>query len=155
MVDMTIHGLPVKDAAKPLTVTITATDVELGSSRDARECAAAVALCRQTGADEARVHLSRVYVRRGKKWTRYQAPPALRQEIVTFDRGGAFEPGEYTLKPVQPSAHINSEHRKKYRKKYVKPEAPRHKNSVRPVPKPHVITGVRRNMGPHGDLDSE
>ncbi len=54
-------------------------------------------------ADEVRVHLSRVYVRTGRKWTRYKAANGLRTEIIAFDRGGSFEAGEYTLKPSPPS----------------------------------------------------
>jgi hypothetical protein len=30
----------------------------------------------------------------------------LQAEIVSFDRGGSFEPGDYTLVPMPPAAHL-------------------------------------------------
>src|SRR5512143_537273 len=95
-----INGLPVVDATKPVRLHITKSDVVKGRTKDPGGCAAAVACCRQLKATEARIHLSRAYVRFNGKWLRYETTGPLRSEIVTFDRGGKFEPGEYMLKTV-------------------------------------------------------
>ena len=54
---------PCVDANDTLVVTISKNDVRLGSKKDADGCAAARAICRQTGAVAAKVHLSRTYVK--------------------------------------------------------------------------------------------
>lgn len=100
---MKINGLPVVDAKGPVTIKITNTDVKNGNNKDPASCAAARALCRKQGIAEARVHIGRTYVRIGRKWIRYYTTPALRSEIVSFDRGGSFEPGIYKLRPLAPS----------------------------------------------------
>lgn len=45
---------------------------------------------------------------------RYFTPEALRTEIVAFDRGGTFQPGEYELKA--PTEAQTEEGRKRYNK---------------------------------------
>ena len=55
---------------------------------------------RQLGASEARVHTGRTYVKINEEWMRYNTPVSLQKEIVAFDRGGSFEPGEYELRPL-------------------------------------------------------
>jgi hypothetical protein len=53
---------------------------------------------------EARVHLSRIYVRCNEKnWVRYLTPRPMRSEIIAYDRGGDFLPSVYTVKPVSAS----------------------------------------------------
>jgi hypothetical protein len=60
---------------------------------------------RELHVKEARVHLSRIYLRTNDtNWVRYQTPVELRQEIIAFDRGGVFEPREFKLTPITPSA---------------------------------------------------
>lgn len=127
------------DAKKPVVIHITATDVRLGSLKQATACAAAKAICRQLTCDAARVHISRTYIKKEGKWVRYQTPVSLRNEIIAFDRGGVFEPGDYVLSPVQPSCKIGSRDRKEYMKEYN--ERPlRNRKSGR---KPHVVKGIR------------
>lgn len=106
---MTIDGIPVKDAKGHLDLKITVEDINQSNSKDPSKCAAAVAAMRQLKVTEARVHLTKVYIKRepeGKQkyWERYEAPKALRSEIIAFDRGGAFEPGEFGLAPT-PQSH--------------------------------------------------
>jgi hypothetical protein len=106
---MKIEGLPVKDAKTSVVLRITDGDVKKGRVKNPLECAAALACRRQLGASEAQVHVTRTYVRFNGGWTRYITPAALRSEIVAFDRGGRFEPGDYILKKMAPS-------KKKWRK---------------------------------------
>jgi len=100
---MTIDGLPVLDATKSETISITAADIKKGRSKEPSKCAAAVACMRQFHVHEALIHRGRAYLRHKDHWLRYLVPAALRSEIVAVDRGGTFEPGQYTLHKIQPS----------------------------------------------------
>jgi hypothetical protein len=95
-----IDGMPLVDADKPVTIHITETDCERGSKKDPGKCAAALALKRDTACDESRVHLACTYLRFGDKWLRYATPSALKAEIISFDRGGGFYPGDFRLHPM-------------------------------------------------------
>ncbi len=98
---MEINGKKVIDATKPVTITITARDVANGDNKNPSGCAAARA-AKHSIAEciSARVHIGRVYIEQDKKWIRYNTPDSLKQEIIAFDRGGTFAPGEYTLRPL-------------------------------------------------------
>jgi hypothetical protein len=101
-----IDGNPVVDADKPVTVHITPEDCARGSKKDPEKCAAALALKRVTSCDESRVHLGCTYLRFGKKWFRYATPPSLKAEIISFDRGGGFYPGDFRLHPMPASLRL-------------------------------------------------
>lgn len=125
-----IEGKPVQNAEKQVTLVITKDDVKFGDKKNPKSCAAAVACMRQLKATEARVHLSRTYVKIRGLWWRFQTPASLRGEIVAFDRGGSFEPGNYPLLLVPPS-EIGRPHNPERDKKYgrqvpVRPRVPRH-----------------------------
>ena len=90
----------VKDATKPLQLTITQRDINASKRRAPEACAAAKCLLRMDGVDEAIVNKTRTFIRRGATWTRYMTPISLQMELVAFDRGGRFEPGEHFLLPV-------------------------------------------------------
>lgn len=99
---MKINGHSVIDAKKPVKIRITTRDCRVGGNKDPGACAAARAVLREIpDATQARIHISRAYIQNSKgTWTRYLTSPALRTELVAFDRGGAFEPGEYILSPI-------------------------------------------------------
>jgi hypothetical protein len=100
---MKIEGLPVKDGSKSIMIVITTGDIKKSKIKSPSECAAAVACRRMLGATEARVHLGRTYLRYNNHWERYLTSKPLRSEVVAFDRGGTFMPGEYLLDKMQPS----------------------------------------------------
>jgi len=54
-------------------------------------------------AKAARVHMDRTYLLVDDRWIRYHTPEALKNELVAFDRGGQFIPGDFILKPLCPS----------------------------------------------------
>lgn len=131
-----IDGLRVVDSKKTLVLHITNKDIKGGKLKSPAGCAAAIACLRQLKATEARVHVSRTYVRHNGKWERYLTPQSLRSEIIAFDRGGKFEPGNYTLSRIPPSRKGDTSrdtHKKrprgKKRRKY------------------HVMTGIRPIVG--------
>lgn len=95
---MEINGKRVVDATKPISIHITKRDTTDGDNKNPSSCAAARAVKRDVPeCVNARVHIGRVYVETPKQWVRYETPDALRTEIVAFDRGGQFQPGNYKL----------------------------------------------------------
>lgn len=102
-----IDGLPIIDAKKTITLTVTNRDINGADTKDPADCVAARACRRELHATEARVHLGRVYIKTSPgAWTRYLTPPSLRQEIISFDRGGSFEPGDYVLHVPHPAKRL-------------------------------------------------
>ena len=98
---MEINGKRVVNAKKAATIKITPRDVANGDTKDPGGCAAAKAA--KHSIEEcisARVHIGRVYIETPKQWIRYNTPDSLRTEIIAFDKGGSFQPGEYELKPI-------------------------------------------------------
>lgn len=134
----TIDGLPVIDAKRPITITVNANDIARADKKEPADCAVARACRRELHAKEVRVHLGRVYVRTTPdKWTRYMTPKSMRAEIISFDRGGTFEPGEFHLSPPSPTKRASGKRQgtAKGQNKRGKKYAPR-----------HTITNVR--LGP-------
>jgi hypothetical protein len=107
-----IDGKQVVDADKPVVIHITEVDCERGSKKDPTKCAAALALKRVTSCDESRVHIACTYLRFGNKWLRYATPPSLKAEIISFDRGGGFYPGDFRLHPMAAANRLKPVNRK-------------------------------------------
>lgn len=133
---MKIGGLPIQDAKKHLTISITAGDCRAGNTKDPATCAAAIACLREADCQEARIHISRTYLKIGKKWVRWFTPHALRDEIIAFDRGGKFQPGTYELVPVSMAEQRN-------RGKKHTPTAIKRGRADKKRPKHHTVAGVR------------
>lgn len=131
-----LDGLPVVNARKSLTVHVSLKDIKAAKGKDPGRCAAALACVRQLGATEARIHLGRSYVRYNGKWERYTTSASLRSEVVAFDRGGKFEPGEYKLLKMAPHREMD-----KLRKRKTGPHNGKKKNSY------HFTVGVRPVVG--------
>jgi hypothetical protein len=148
---MKIKGAEVEDANEHLEITITKNDVRLGSLKNSEACAAARALCRQEGCDAALVSFSRAYIKKGGKWKRFCVPDALRAEIIAFDRGGTFEPGEYTLRPVAPALRLDAP-RKPGRNAKSRARGGNGRSQPQKGNRPkrpyHVVSGVRKKMVP-------
>jgi hypothetical protein len=133
-----IDGLPVTDATRSLELHITARDIAHADNKNPEDCVAARACRRQFHAKEARIHLGRTYIRlNDNNWIRLRTPKPLRDEIIAFDRGGKFEPGDFLLSPVVPADRLGNN--KRNRKPPVKVAGPRPKKR-RPA---HIVTNVR------------
>jgi hypothetical protein len=129
-----LEGLPVVDAKAGLLIQIKKCDI-LGSTKaDPNNCAAARALRREYGS-EARVYLTRTYVKTGKVWGRFITPASIAREIVAFDRGASFEPGEYVLNPPPKTLRLD------YKKKPTGPKKDKNGKSNKPR---HVTASVRQ-----------
>lgn len=114
-----IDGLPIVDAKRPMRLEVTKRIVDKADPKKPASCALAQACKAKEGVAEVRIHLTRAYVRLdgSRQWTKYLVTQRLRQEIVVFDRGGKFAPGEYHLLAVQPSKRIGADKRKRPGKK--------------------------------------
>lgn len=99
-----IDGIPVQYAKRPIKIKVTAADIAKADRGEPESCAVARACRRELHCTEARVHATRTYIRKSPNmWTAYATPARLRTELVAFDRGGRFEPGEFELKvPPKP-----------------------------------------------------
>jgi hypothetical protein len=113
---MEIAGKKVVDAKRPVKIVITERDTKDGDNKNPSSCAAALAAKRDVpDCISARVHIGRVYIEHRDKWVRYMTPESLRTEIVAFDRGGSFQPGDYVLKAPSPTETI--EGKREYNRK--------------------------------------
>lgn len=128
-----IDGYPVVDATEPLILEVTRRDITKGEPQEPDSCAIARACKRTLDIIEARVHLSRTYLRTSDgEWLRYFTPQAARTEIVAFDRGGTFEPGEYRFPPVSKSKRLGT-----------MKSTSTNKRTGRKRTRPHVMTNIR------------
>lgn len=125
-----IDGQKVTDAKKPIMLIVTDDDCRRANRKKPESCAVARACGRI--AEEARVHLSRLYLRIKGKWMRYETPASMRDEIIAFDRGGTFEAQQFKLNPPRPTRRLGQH---TGGQKRGKPATKRRK--------PHVVTNVR------------
>src|SRR6185503_11260134 len=133
-----IAGLPVIDAKRPIKLSITLDDIKKANTKAPNACAVARACQRQLHVLEARVHLSRIYLRTNdSNWVRYSTPRCIRSEIIAFDRGGAFQPIDAVLGPLSPSKAVTGKAQGAPKKKTAH-SAPKRKRQA-----PHVVTDVR------------
>jgi hypothetical protein len=141
---MEINGKRVVDAKRSAMIHITAKDVKEGNNKNPSSCAAAKAAKHSLSCLSARVHIKRVYIEKKDKWLRFETPDALRTEIIAFDKGGSFQPGDYKLRAIMPSATTERrrevDHDRHLRKK--SNQHPRKKLLVAKV-KRHSVTGIR------------
>lgn len=136
----TLDGLPVLNAKRGVKLHVIDNDIKRADRKVPEDCVVARTCRRQMHAKEVRVHLGRVYVRQNAgNWLRYMTPRSLRTEIISYDRGGRFEPGEYHLSAPTPTArkagHQGSA--------WARPKKGRKGKKRRPM---HVVTDVR--IGP-------
>lgn len=130
-----IDGIKVEDGKVPLTLNVRRIDAARASRKEPDRCAVARACYRELHATEVRVHLSRVYVRTNGTYKRYCTPPCLRNEIIAFDRGGQFAPGQYTLTVPGPARRLTGKQRGGVKTHRVPTGRKRRK--------PHVVSDVR------------
>ena len=121
-----IEGLPVIDAKRQLTVTVTKRDIARGVKMTPDKCAMARACYRELNCLEVRVYRTRCYIRTNDhNWVRYITPRSLRDETIAYDRGGRMMPGMHTLTPPTGTYKLGQPHRggkptgKGNRRKYV------------------------------------
>ncbi len=87
----------VKDAIRPLRIEVTKEDAESRAVRKHKDCALAVACKKMEMVDGAIISVAAAYLVKGDTAIRYKVPQSVAREIVSFDRSGGFEQGEYWL----------------------------------------------------------
>lgn len=103
------------DAKTNAHIEVTEKDANPKGIKKHNECAMAVACKRKFKLDGVIIARSVAYLIKGNKARRFILPPSVSREIVSFDRGAGFAPGNYELSKVNPSAQIGM--RKKERGK--------------------------------------
>jgi hypothetical protein len=99
--NMEINGKPVINSKRKIMIEISPRDIKKGMTRDPGSCAAAQCLMRTVpGIKGARVHVKMTYIEFDDHWERLRTPPSLSREIVAFDRGAPFYPGQYNIGPL-------------------------------------------------------
>ena len=103
-----MSGKPIVNATEPLPFRVTDDDAKRAVPKDPERCAAALGLLRVIpGVLSVRVQRSRTFVEFENRIERYETPEAIRTELVALDRGGKFQPDDYSLRPLPPSARPN------------------------------------------------
>lgn len=134
MSTMVIDGLPVVNGKGKILLKITKGDISRADRKQPDQCVIARCCRRSLKVKEARIHLGRVYLRRDdRQWERYITSPAMRTEIVAFDRGGSFEPGDFLILPPAPSKAVGK----------TQGTTTRTKGAGAARRAPHVVTNVR------------
>lgn len=90
------------DSDRRVDINVNNSDRELAKAGDFRNCAMAIAVCRN-GWDEAFIMTSISYLRKGNTVMRFLTPVSVAKEITSLDRGADFFTGAYHLAPMSPS----------------------------------------------------
>jgi len=94
------------DADTPVSVQVTSADDKAGKRYEQDVCAMAVACKRTFKVDGVIVSRKVGYLVRGDVATRYNLPESVSREVVSFDRGAGFAPGQYQMTPPEPSRRL-------------------------------------------------
>jgi len=98
----------VTDAGRNSVVEVTKRDTNSATVRNHKACALAVACKRKENTDGVVISVKTAYIVKGDKATRYALPESVSREIVSFDKGGEFSPGNYRMLAPSPSIRIGS-----------------------------------------------
>lgn len=141
---MEINGKKVVDATRKVKIKITPRDATEGDNKNPSSCAAARAAKRDVPhCISARVHIGRVYIEQKDKWVRYNTPGSLRTEIIAFDRGGSFDPGEFELQPPPPSQTEEAQQERNRKRKSGISSGKNPRKVKVAIIKRHNVTGIR------------
>lgn len=123
------------DATNSIELEVTLADIRKAKPLDPTCCAVAQALKRQ-GFCQAIVMRSTTYINMGSlaspSWIRFATPNSLQRELIALDRGGRFEPGDYTINPHSPARRLGA---KPWRSRGKKRRHSKH----------HITTNIRQS----------
>jgi hypothetical protein len=97
----------VVDAERNAIIEVTKQDEKTANKKSHKTCAMAVACKRKFNLDGVVISVNRAYLVKGKKARRFMLPESVSREVVSFDRDGGFEPGEYELQKVPRSSRLD------------------------------------------------
>jgi hypothetical protein len=96
----------VEDADSSIKVEVTPRDVATSKRKAHSECAMAVACKRSKHVDGVIIATSTAYLVKGDTAKRFYVPTSVAREVVSFDRGSEFMPGEYELRAPGPTEQL-------------------------------------------------
>jgi len=132
-----IEGLPIRDAGKSVKIAVSKRAATQQDGRlDPAGCPFARACKAALGVTKVFVYRKRAYVKSGDHYKRFIIPEALHTEIVSYDRGGGFQAGEFTLKKPTVSQQLGA-HRERDQNRKTGPKARRESY--------HILDGVRES----------
>lgn len=129
----------VSDAEEDMEIEVTDRDERTAAKKDHTQCALAVACKRSQHADGVLISVHAAYVIKGDEATRFSLPESAKREVVSFDRGAKFSPGEYVLKKPSKSQRLGAR-----TERNTHATTRPHKAKRR---KPHVTDGIRTVLG--------
>lgn len=103
----------ITDAKRDILVEVTKRDSNSATVKNHKSCAMAVACKRKTDADGVIISLSTAYIVKDNRAIRYRVPTSVSREVVSFDRNGGFEPGEYRLIIPEKSGELGARSKRK------------------------------------------
>jgi hypothetical protein len=130
----------VKDSTQNVRIEVSARDVSNSTKKDKQGCAMAVACKRKMHLDGVIIARNKAYLIKGKKAIRFDVPQSVQKEVVSFDRGAAFEPGDYHLTRISPAQRLDRHKTKS------KPGKRTSTNRVK-----HQTVGIRAVLGSKED----
>lgn len=109
--------LPVVDATEPLALQVTNLDVQNAVDKNSKCCAFVRAAERQVDNIRAAFFFRTLaYLEYDDRLVRYQLPPSVQKEIVSFDRSRIMMPGLYQLSKPSPAATLKALKKRKRKK---------------------------------------
>lgn len=102
------HVTVIQDAVECVEIEVTKRDDKTATKKDHKTCAMAVACKRKLGLDGVLISVNTAYLVKGNIARRYKLPESVAREVVSFDRGGGFAPGQYKLSRVPKSLRLGA-----------------------------------------------
>lgn len=138
----------VKDATKPLEVTVAKTDVDNSKVRNHKDCVFAHACKRMEDIDGAIIAIKSAYIIKGDTAIRYSIPDSLAREIVAFDRDGKFETGDYYVREPSPTLKLGQHKLYKPKKRTGYKSGPHTNSGTGQKTKWHATKSIRSLRNP-------
>jgi hypothetical protein len=98
----------IEDSSECVEIEVTKQDDKTATKKDHKTCAMAVACKRKLGLDGVIISINTAYLVKGRTAKRYRLPVSVAREVVSFDRGGGFAPGQYRLSRVPKSLRLDA-----------------------------------------------
>lgn len=129
----------VVDAQRIARIDVTPKDAASKGVKKHETCAMAVACKRKFHLDGVIISRSVAYLIKGKQARRFQLPPSVAREVVSFDRGAGFATGSYHLAAISPTTRSDTKRKEKPNRKHIGESITKRFR--------HVTTDVRAVLG--------
>ncbi len=103
----------VVDAKRPAEIEVLPEDCKSKGTLNHTTCALAVACKRVFHVEGVIISRSTAYLIKRDQARRFHIPGSVSRELASFDRGGGFAPGRYSLSAVSPARRLGSTGRRR------------------------------------------